>query len=331
MDANDLLDPAYAAFLDEPSSVWTLDNLPAIRRRVDAAWKKPGEARHEQHWTRTDRIRLCLYRPEHSLDVAHKLATLLYLHGGGFVLGRPEMADDYLADLANELNVLIVAVDYRLAPEHPFPIPQEDCYTALAWIFNEGPALGVDTHTVVIMGHSAGGGLAAAVSIMVRDKGDYRLAGLLMVYPMLDHRSGSDTSISDNPTTGTLSWTGEANRFCWQCMQGAYALNDDRTAHFSPALATDLRGLPPSFISVGALDLFLEENLAFAMQLSKDGVPVEVHVYPGVPHMFDQYPGRQTDHCVQDIKRALAGLCASKETRNSPTAQASASAGPKNS
>ncbi|CAM3056078.1 lipase [Pseudomonas floridensis] len=314
MNTHHLLDPAYNAFLDEPSSVWTLDNLPAIRRRIEAAWKQPDEARHEQHWTQNDRIRLCIYRPAHSLDPAQKRATLLYIHGGGFVLGRPEMADDYLADLASELNVLIVAVDYRLAPEHPFPLPLEDCYAALAWIFNEGLALGVDTRQVMVMGHSAGGGLAAAVSIMARDRNQYRLAGLLMVYPMLDHRTGTAASSDSNPTTGTLSWTREANRFCWECLQGAYALNDDRTALFSPALANDLTGLPPSFISVGALDLFLEENVAFALKLSRSGVPVELHMYPGVPHMFDQYPGRQTRQLKQDITRALACLCADKGT-----------------
>ncbi|WP_122462568.1 alpha/beta hydrolase [Pseudomonas viridiflava] len=314
MDTHHLLDPAYKAFLDEPASVWTLDNLPAIRRRVDAAWKQPEEARHEQYWTQKDQIRLCIYRPEHSPKPAQKRATLLYIHGGGFVLGRPEMADDYLADLANELNVLIVAVDYRLAPEHPFPTPLEDCYAALAWIFNEGLALGVDTQKVMVMGHSAGGGLAAAVSIMVRDRNEYRLAGLLMVYPMLDNRTGSTTSSADNPTTGTLSWSREANRFCWECLQGAYALDDDQAALFSPALADDLTGLPPSFMSVGALDLFLEEDVAFALRLSKSGVPVELHVYPGVPHMFDQYPGRPTDQLKQDITRALACLCADKGT-----------------
>ena len=314
MDTHHLLDPAYKAFLDEPASVWTLDNLHAIRRRVDAAWKQPEEARHEQYWTQEDQIRLCIYRPEHSPKPAQKRATLLYIHGGGFVLGRPEMADDYLADLANELNVLIVAVDYRLAPEHPFPIPLEDCYAALAWIFNEGLALGVDTQKVMVMGHSAGGGLAAAVSIMARDRNEYRLAGLLMVYPMLDNRTGSTTSSADNPTTGTLSWSREANRFCWECLQGAYALDDDQAALFSPALADDLTGLPPSFMSVGALDLFLEEDVAFALRLSKSGVPVELHVYPGVPHMFDQYPGRPTDQLKQDITRALACLCADKGT-----------------
>ena len=117
---------------------------------------------------------------------------------------------------------------------------------------------------------------------MARDRNEYRLAGLLMVYPMLDNRTGSPTSSADNPTTGTLSWSREANRFCWECLQGAYALDDDQAALFSPALADDLTGLPPSFMSVGALDLFLEEDVAFALRLSKSGVPVELHVYPGV-------------------------------------------------
>ncbi|KPB76982.1 alpha/beta hydrolase [Pseudomonas cannabina] len=314
MDANELLDPAYRSFLDEPATRWTHQTLPEIRTRVSSTWKTAATARREEHWTTGEQahgIRLCLYRPELPLDSAH-LPAVLYIHGGGFVLGSPEMADDYLAALANELNALIVAVDYRLAPEHPFPIPLEDCYAALEWIFHTGRTLGMDTRNVVIMGHSAGGGLAAAVAILARNQGAHKVAGLVLIYPMLDHRTGSTDSPPPNPTTGTFSWSRQANHFCWECLRGCYALDDDRRALFSPALATDLSGLPPAFICVGALDLFLEEDLAFGLTLSRSGVPVEMHVYPGVPHMFDQLTGWQSGHAAQNVLNAVCRMIASR-------------------
>jgi len=220
------------------------------------------------------------------------------------------MADDYLADLANDLQAVVVAPDYRLAPEHPFPALLEDCHTALNWLLSEKSALRVDSDRVVIMGHSAGGGLAAALALLVRDTSQYPIAGLVMVYPMLDHRTGSETAPTENPTTGLLSWGRDANQFCWRCLQASSDINDDRADLFSPALASDLQGLPPSFIGVGALDLFLEEDVAFALKLSRSGVAMELHVYPGVPHMFDQYPGAVTEQCERDVNKALRQMLA---------------------
>lgn len=308
MDAAELLDPAYAFFLEKTSSEWTLATLPTIRTRISADFITPQLARCEQRWT-TDAanapgVRLCIYRPDQRTS-DQALPAILYLHGGGFVLGCPEMADDYLADLANEMKAVIVAVDYRLAPEHPFPIPLEDCYTALSWLFRQNLSLGIDTKKVAIMGHSAGGGLAATLALLVRERAEHSVAGLVMIYPMLDHRTGSATSLSHNPTTGTLNWGREANQFCWQCMQGPYDLDDKKAFLFSAALAPDLQGLPRSLICVGSLDLFLEEDVDFALKLSRSGVPVELHVYPGVPHMFDQYPGSVTEQCRSDVAAAL--------------------------
>lgn len=313
MDAAELLDPSYRFLLDEPSSPWTLDTLADIRQRVSRGYKSPHAARCEIKWT-TDSpglpgVRMCLYRPDST--AGHQvLAPLLYIHGGGFVLGCPEMADDYLADLANRLKMVIVAVDYRLAPEHPFPAPLEDCYTVLEWMVRNSKPLGLDINRLVVMGHSAGAGLAAALAIAVRDRQQHSIAGLVLVYPMLDHRTGSSSAPADNPTTGKTGWGRQANQFCWQCMQGSYVLDDESAPLFSPALAPDLQGLPPSFISVGALDLFLEEDVDFALKLSRSGVPVELHVYPGVPHLFDLYPGVLTDRCHADVVSAIRRMCA---------------------
>lgn len=319
MNANGLLDPAYAGFVDEPASEWTLDSLPGIRARIHGGYPSTRTAHAKQRWTPASihgpAVRVCIYRPDSDEVDDRTLPAIFYIHGGGFVLGRPEMADAYLDNLAKALRAVVVAVDYRLAPEHPFPAPLDDCHTALEWLVAEAPALGIDRHRVVIMGHSAGGGLAAALALRVRDQGQYRSAGLMMLYPMLDHRTGTPAAAVDNPTTGTLSWTRDANRFCWQCLRGAYAIEDERAYLFSPALAPHLQGLPPSFIGVGALDLFLEEDAAFALGLSRAGVPIEMHIYPGAPHMFDQYPGATTDQCQRDTACALQNMLAPRTTR----------------
>lgn len=310
MNAEGLLDPSYSFFLDEPSSEWTLDTLPGIRERIHNGYPSAQAARCEESWTPADAncpaLRLCVYRPSGSVADSQTMPAILYLHGGGFVLGRPEMADDYLASLAAELNTVVVAPDYRLAPEHPFPTPLEDCYTALDWLMRESRSLGVDTKRIAIMGHSAGGGLAAALALMVRDKGKCQIAGLVLIYPMLDHRTGTSAAPSDNPTTGLLSWTRDANHFCWQCLQGSYDLEGgERTYLFSPAMALHLQGMPSTFIGVGALDLFLEEDVAFGLKLSRSGVATQMHVYPGVPHLFDQYLGAVTDQCWRDVECVL--------------------------
>jgi acetyl esterase/lipase len=305
---HELLDPAFRSFLTPGAEPWTLDTLPAIRKRVHATFKSSGQARCENVWTTAydgERLRLCLYKP----DVAAErkiFPVILYMHGGGFVLGQPEMADDYLANLAEELGAIIVAVDYRLAPEHPFPIPLEDCYTALGWLFENRQILTIDTRKLVVMGHSAGGGLAAALAILARDRGAYPISGQVLIYPMLDYRSGTVDSPHKNSTTGAIGWQAQPNQFCWECLRGNYAVYDDeRIGLFSPALQSDLSDLPNTFISVGALDLFLEEDVAFAMGLSRSGVAVELHMYPGAPHMFDQNPSHITEQSALDIVRAL--------------------------
>lgn len=304
MKPHELLDPDFHSFLNPGTDPWSLDTLPTIRARVDSTCMTEQSNGHEECWITADgmRLRLCLYRPA---STAALLPVILYIHGGGFVLGRPEMAGNYLAALAQDLNALIVAVDYRLAPEHPFPLPLQDCHTALGWIFREHHRLGINPGKVVIMGHSAGAGLAAALAILARDKGQYPIVAQVLVYPMLDHRTGTADSPHQNQSTGTFSWLPAANQFCWDCLRGSYDLDDERIGLFSPSMQRDLGGLPPSFISVGSLDLFLEEDVEFALRLSRAGVAVELHVYPGAPHLFDQNPGRITAQSHLDILRAL--------------------------
>ncbi|WP_460125812.1 alpha/beta hydrolase [Pseudomonas sp. S2_C03] len=306
MKPEELLDPDFQGFLMPGTQTWSLDTLADIRNRVHAGFKPANELRCEQRWIPGcdgQKLRLCLYRPSSSPE--SKLPAIVYLHGGGFVLGRPEMADDYLADLAEQVQAIIVAVDYRLAPEFPFPAPLDDCYSALAWLHSNQQSLGVDAKRLVIMGHSAGGGLAAALAMLVRDREQYVLAGQVLIYPMLDHRTGTESSPHTNCTTGVIGWSAHPNQFCWSCLRPDHPLSQASAGLYSPALQTNLANLPRTFLSVGALDLFLEEGVAFATRLSRSGVPIELHVYPGAPHMFDQHPGRITDQSRLDIARAL--------------------------
>ncbi|XXE96600.1 alpha/beta hydrolase [Pseudomonas sp. D1-2] len=308
MMSDEWLDPIFRGLVASGAEQWSVGTLPAIRARVHSTFKPEHRARCEVRWipgTDDERLRLCIYRPE-GLEPDANSPAILSIHGGGFVLGSPEMADDFLADLADESGAYIVAVDYRLAPEYPFPAPLDDCYTALAWLFENSQDLGLDPRRIAVMGHSAGGGLAAALAIMARDKARYPIVGQVLVYPMLDHRTGSTQSPYPSRDTDTFSWLPEPNQFCWQCLRGGAPLDDDRVGLFSPALQPDLRNLPPTFISVGSQDLFLEEDVDFAMRLIRAGVATELYVYPGAPHMFDQVPGRIADQASRDIVRALS-------------------------
>lgn len=303
-----LLDPAYHELLDESPQTWSHETLPAIRQRVHASFQPAEPLRFQEHWVaRSDgeaSLRLCVYAPP-GLEAGRAGPSIYYIHGGGFVLGKPEMADDQLAELAWTLGALVVAVDYRLAPEHPFPAPLEDCFTGLKWLIEHTELLGIDPQRITLMGHSAGGGLTAALALLTRDRGLPALAGQLLVYPMLDCRTGTSAAPWHNPMTGGFAWTPDANRFCWECMQGMQMPDEKMLGYFSPSLATDLTGLPPTFIAVGALDLFFEEDLDYARRLSRAGVAIELHVYPGVTHMFDLLPSAQTVQSKEAVNQAF--------------------------
>jgi acetyl esterase len=203
------------------------------------------------------------------------------------VIGSAEMSRASMPPVALTHDVVVVSVEYRLAPETAFPGPQEDCYSGFLWLVEHAGALGVDPNRITVMGESAGGGLAAALTQMVRDRGGQRLAGQVLIYPMLDHRTGGADCQWRNPSTGEFIWKPRNNQFGWESLRGPYLPNDARKGWFSPALAESLADLPPAYIAVGALDLFLDEDLDYARRLSAAGVPVEVHVYPGAIHGYD--------------------------------------------
>ena len=189
--------------------------------------------------------------------------------------------------MAAALQIPVVSVEYRLAPETPFPGPQQDCFDGLSWLVANAEELGIDPARIAIIGESAGGGLAAATALMARDLGGPKLAAQVLIYPMLDHRTGGEACRWKNRTTGEWVWTRSANRFGWEALRGEYTAEDKRKGWFSPALANDLTGLPPTLLLTGSLDLFFDEDLDYARRLVDAGVPVELHSYPGAIHAFN--------------------------------------------
>jgi acetyl esterase/lipase len=201
--------------------------------------------------------------------------ALLWLHGGGYIIGTAQQDDALCRRFTRELGITVAAVDYRLAPEHPYPAPLEDCYAALTWLARL-PA--VDKARVAIGGASAGGGLAAALALLAHDRGEVTPALQLLAYPMLDDRSGSGP---DNPKYRL--WSPKSNRFGWKAYLGTA---DPKVA--VPARRDDLGGLPPAWIGVGTNDLFHDEDVDYAGRLTAAGVPCRVEVVNGAFHGFDQ-------------------------------------------
>jgi acetyl esterase/lipase len=250
-------------------------------------------------------VRVLVYLPR---NVAAPLSALLWIHGGGYVLGKAEQADLQAKSIASEIGCAVVSVDYRLAPEVPHPGPVEDCYAALKWLHASAGELGVDTTRLAIGGDSAGGGLTAALALLTRDRGEVPLVFQLLIYPMLDDRSVTTTD--PHPYTGEYIWTAESNRFGWTALLGQEPGGPDVSPYAAAARAEKLEGLPATFIGVGTLDLCLEEDLEYARRLIRAGVPTELHVYPGAFHGFPMAAHAQVAQMFEQdqlnaLKRAL--------------------------
>lgn len=298
MSTKHLVDAELRPLLDlMPTATFSAETLPLIRKlreQLLEAQKSTRRAREDvevsEHFVPgpddAPWVRVLVYRPRGGTA---PLPAYLHIHGGGFLVGKPEGFADFNERFASELGCLVVSVDYRKAPETRFPGALEDCYAALRWLHAQADALGVDPQRVCVGGESAGGGLAAGLSLLARDRGALPIAFQLLIYPVLDDRTGSEDG--GNPHTGEFIWTRASNRFAWNCLLGHAPGGDDVSPYAAPARAADLRGLPPAFVSVGSLDLFLEENIAYAGRLLQAGVPTELHVYPGAVHGFELAAG----------------------------------------
>jgi len=208
--------------------------------------------------------------------------ALLWIHGGGLVIGRAVQDDRFCGTAARELGIVVVSVEYRKAPEHPFPAALDDCNAGWEWLQRNAVSLGISPARVAIGGQSAGGGLAAGLGLLARDRGEIPVAFQLLIYPMIDDRQITPSSQWIVPV-----WTRELNRFGWSSYLGDRYGTDDVPAIAAAARATDLTGLPPAYIHAGTLDGSVHEDIDYATRLLAAGVPTELHVFPGAPHGFD--------------------------------------------
>jgi acetyl esterase/lipase len=293
MTTRHLVDPALESFLEAPPLEITTETLPAVRQSLKDIYgavlgeSDPGVVSTEHlvpAQAGVPDIRLHVHTPPGPKQAR---PVFYHIHGGGFILGDAEMMVPLSQARARNFDCVVVSVDYRLAPETPYPGPVEDCYAGLRWTVEHAAELGIDPSRVVVGGESAGGGLAAALCLLARERGGPPIALQFLVYPMLDHRTATPADVYGNRHAGEFAWTHGANRFGWSAMLGDIDPAGEVPATCSPARAASLADLPPAFIAVGALDLFVDEDIDYAARLGRDGVPIELHVYPGAFHAFD--------------------------------------------
>lgn len=211
--------------------------------------------------------------------------AILHIHGGGYVAGTAGMVRRDIQEMSMTHNCVVVSVDYRLAPETPFPGSLEDNYAGLRWLYTNAKELGVDTKRIAIKGESAGGGHAAALAIAARDRGEIPICLQVLIYPMLDDRTGSTNRLP--PYIGHFAWNEESNRFGWSALLGVPAGSNKVPPGAVPARVSSVAGLPPTFIGVGSIDLFGPEDVEYASRLMLAGVSTELHLVPGGYHGFD--------------------------------------------
>ncbi|KUI01073.1 alpha/beta hydrolase [Mycolicibacterium acapulense] len=236
-------------------------------------------------------------------------SAALYLHGGGMIFGLEHVGNLYdlaVRDYVATSGVPMLMVDYRVAPEHPHPVPAEDCYEALCWLAGNASTLGIEPDRVAVMGDSAGGGLAAGVCLLARDRGGPAVAQQILIYPMLDDRPGTP----DPGLLPYLTWTYDDNATGWGALLGEDAGSASVSPYAAPSRATDLSALPDTYIDVGDLDIFRKEDVAYATRLADAGVPTELHVYPGCPHAFEALARNAgvSQRAISDRVRRLRSL-----------------------
>ncbi|MFI1394959.1 alpha/beta hydrolase [Streptomyces sp. NPDC020681] len=228
-------------------------------------------------------ISLLICRPT---GVRGPVPAVYFTHGGGMIVGDNRMGVTEALDWAEALGLAVVSVEYRLAPEHPHPAPVEDCYAGLVWTAENAEEFGIDPGRILVAGESAGGGLAAALALLARDRGGPDLIGQLLMCPMLDDRNDS---VSARQMAGRGVWDRTANETGWGALLGEARGGADVSPYAAPARATDLSALPPAFIDVGSAETFRDEDVAYANRLWQAGGSAELHVWPGGFHGFDLF------------------------------------------
>lgn len=247
-------------------------------------------------------IKVRIYRPT---DATGTLPGIYFIHGGGMILGDIDGEDAVATQICERVDAVVVSVEYRLAPEHPYPAPVEDCYAGLVWMARHAGELRFDPDRLAVYGGSAGGGLTIAISMLARDRGFPALRFQMPIYPMIDDRNETPSSYE---ITDIGLWDRAGNIEAWK-----WYLGDGKPDQYAaPARSEDLTGLPPTFIDVGTVDLFRDEDITFAMRLMQAGVPTELHVNPGAYHAAEVFApecelsGVIWARRIEALRRALA-------------------------
>lgn len=278
---DELVDPELRPYLHRLAK-FDLSDIAAARALTDTVARRdvPGQERLRIE----DRVAVGhgevpvsvrVYTPR---DRDAPLPAIVFMHGGGYVIGSVDSHHDMAVLAALTARAVVVSVNYRLAPEHPYPAGLDDCYSALCWVRAEADSLGVDPARLVVAGISAGGGLAAGLALMARDRGGPAIRGQCLAQPSLDDRP---TTLSRRRYVDTPVWTVESNRLSWRCYLGDI---DPVPPYAAPGRAAELAGLPPAYLAVSELDALRDEGIGYATRLLAAGVPVELHVYPGTFH-----------------------------------------------
>jgi acetyl esterase/lipase len=279
MSAPHALDPEIAEAVAGFGFTLTPETLPTMRQSAPAPPLSDSVVRTEHVVPGDPPVPVRVHR---AVDAEGALPCVFSIHGGGMVLGSYDMDDPMFDRWCPTLGIVGVSVEYRLAPETPYPGPLEDCYAALRWTFDNAESLGIDATRIGIRGISAGGGLAAGLALLARDRGGPAIAFQLLDCPMIDDRQITPSSQGE----GLAVWSKESNTFGWRSYLGDLHGTDDVPYTAAPARATDLSGLPPAYVSVGTADGFRDEDVDYALRLNQAGVPCELHVYPGAPHGY---------------------------------------------
>ncbi len=292
------IDPELLPFLNEfPILDLSDDSLIQIRKELNAmSIAAAAEVSGFEHILIEDRqlagpdrnqsLRVRIYSIESDSKVK---PAVLWIHGGGYILGCPEVDDLMACQMVDDVGCAVISVDYRLAPENPYPAALDDCNFVLRWIVETAGSLKIDPCRVAIGGASAGAGLAAALALRCRDRADASICYQCLIYPMLDHRTWR-TCVQDGAEL--YVWNAENNEFAWNAYLNGNTVRRETTAYESAALAKSLSELPATYLCVGDCDLFFDENMEYAQRLKSAGVPTELHAIPGAPHGFDMFPSR---------------------------------------
>ncbi|MFE2756363.1 alpha/beta hydrolase [Actinosynnema sp. NPDC059335] len=283
------LDPELAAglaLIPDQVTPRTLETLPAVRQAVTPLEAVVGDRPIEvtEHTVTSydgAEIIVTVFRREGHSDAA--VPGVYHIHGGGMITGNRFRGAQWFVPWIEEFDVVAATVEYRLAPENPDPTPVEDCYAGLEWFTRNAAEFGFDPDRVLVMGGSAGGGLAAGVTLLARDRGGPGIAWQFLSCPMLDDR---DQTVSTRQIVDGVPWARDSNRFGWQSLLGERYGTDDVSVYAAPARATDLSGLPPTYLDVGDAEVFRDEVVAFASKLWEAGINCELHVWAGGFHGF---------------------------------------------